>query len=415
MKILPQKRAKSETVKVGSVAVKIYSGTSGGYPLYTVCWYEGATRKRLTFADHAEAKGEAERKATQLAKGHIAAATMTSTQAEEYGLATTLLAPHKVPLITAVREYIAAMESLGGASIVEAAKFYADRRPTQKGTILPTVAVEEFLVAKKSDGVGVRYLQDVRSRLRRFAKAFQKPLAGITSAELDTWLRHVASHPRSRNNFRQHLVTLFRWARERGYLAREVQTEADRLPMAKDRGGDVEVFAAGDLQKLLNAADETLRPYLAIRAFAGVRDSEMRRLTWENVKFGEGVIEIRAKQAKTASRRLIPISANLEAWLAPYRDEKGRIGYANSERIARKVAKENGVVWVHNGLRHGFGSHRLAVLKDAAAVAHEMGNTERMVHGSYKALVTEKQGKAWFAIEPEAPKNIIKLKGRKVA
>ncbi len=402
-------------VKMGSVTVKIYKGETRGYPLYTVSWYEGRDRKRQTFADLVEAKGEAELKATRLESGHRTAVSVKNADAEALGLAMVDLKPIGVPLNVAVKEYVTAYKLLGGRSILEAVKFYIERRPTQETTISTTDAVEDFLKAKKSDGVGNRYLQDARSRLRRFAKAFSMPLSGINSADMEKWLRGIAANPRSRNNFRQHLVTLFRWARDRGYLSREVQTEADQLPLAKDRGGDIEIFSASNLAKLLKAADDTLRPYLAIRAFAGVRDSEMRRLTWENVRFEHGVIEIRASQAKTAARRLIPIQPNLETWLSTHRKDEGRIGYANNERIAGKLATDNGVKWIHNGLRHGFGSHRLAVLKDAAAVAHEMGNTERMVHACYKALVTEAQGKAWFAIEPERPKNVIKLKRRKAA
>jgi integrase len=181
--------------------------------------------------------------------------------------------------------------------------------------------------------------------------------------------------------------------------------------MAKEKGHDIEVFSPDAMAALLRAADDTLKPYLAIRAFAGVRDSEARRLTWENVRFEQGVIEIRAGQAKTASRRLIPILPNLESWLTPHNGRTGRISYANAERIARRVAKENGIKWIRNGLRHGYGSFRLAVLKDAAAVAHEMGNVERVVHRHYKELVTESEGKAWFAITPEGPANVFQLKG----
>jgi hypothetical protein len=52
----------------------------------------------------------------------------------------------------------------------------------------------------------------------------------------------------------------------------------------------------------------------------------------------------------------------------------------------------------------------LAVLKDAAEVAHETGNTERIVHRHYKELVTESEGRAWFAVMPEAPGNIVAIK-----
>lgn len=409
-------RSKIQSIKVGSIVMKIYEGTSHGYPLFTLCWYEGPRRMRRTFADPAKARAEAELIAARLESGHRTAARMSNSDAEAFGLAVKDLEPLKIPLNVAVKEFISAHKILNGGSIVEAAKFYAARRPTQGDAISTTDAVEAFLKAKEGDGVGTRYLQDARSRLRRFAGAFQMPLSGLTSSAMEEWLRMIAPHPRTRNNFRQHVVTLFRWARDRGYLPREAQTEADRLPSAKDRGGEVRVLPAEDLAKLLHAADDVLRPYLAIRAFAGVRDSEMRRLTWENVLFDQGVIEIRAGQAKTAARRLIPILPNLEAWLRGNEDKKGRIGYANSERIARKLAKDNGIAWVHNGLRHGFGSHRLADTSNAAQVAHEMGNTERMVHQFYKALKTQAQGKAWFAIMPEAPANVVSItKGRKAA
>jgi integrase len=398
-------------VKYGSVSVTIYQGKSGGSPLYTLVWREGRTRHRRAFRQADDAMEQAGVVAKRLESGHRTAVKISNADAEAFGLAMKDLAPLNVPLNVAVQEFVAAHKALSGASIVEAARFYAERRPTQSVTISTHDAVEEFLIEKASDGAGNRYLQDARSRLRRFAKAFSMPLSGVTSALMATWLREVASHPRTRNNFRQHLVTLFRWARNKGYLPRDAQTEAERLPLAKDKGRDIEVFSPDAMATLLKAADDTLRPYLAIRAFAGVRDSEMRRLTWENVRFDQGVIEIRAGQAKTAARRLIPILPNLHAWLAPYRGRKGRISYANAERIARRVAAESKIDWIHNGLRHGFGSYRLAVLKDAAEVAHEMGNTERMVHRHYKELVTESEGKVWFAIIPETSSKIVQLKG----
>jgi integrase len=402
-------------IKYGSVGVTIYQGESKlkgkskKYPLYTLVWREGRKRYRKAFRNLGKATDHAGLVAKRLESGHRTAARMSNADAEAFGLAMKDLAPLKIPLNVAVKEFVQASKLIDGGSIVDAARFYSERRPTQDATILVRDAVEEFLVAKQSDGVGNRYLQDVRSRLRRFAKAFPLPLSLITSALIETWLRQVAKHPRTRNNFRQHIVTLFRWARDRGYLPREAQTEAERLPLAKDRGSDIEVFSPSAMEILLNAADEILRPYLAIRAFAGVRDSELRRLTWENIRFEQGVIEIRAGQAKTATRRLIPILPNLRAWIAPYKGRTGRISYANAERIARRVANENGIKWIHNGLRHGYGSYRLAVIKNTAQTAHEMGNTERMVHRHYKELVTESEGIAWFAISPAEESKVVRM------
>ncbi len=68
-------------------------------------------------------------------------------------------------------------------------------------------------------------------------------------------------------------------------------------------------------------------------------------------------------------------------------------------RFARIAAKV-GMTWVKNGLRHSSCSYRLAVTHDPARVATEAGNSADMVHGHYKALVSEAEGKAWFAVMP---------------
>ena len=46
----------------------------------------------------------------------------------------------------------------------------------------------------------------------------------------------------------------------------------------------------------------------------GLRAAELSRLDWKAVNLERGMIELRAGQAKTASRRIVPISDNLAAW-----------------------------------------------------------------------------------------------------
>ena len=62
-------------------------------------------------------------------------------------------------------------------------------------------------------------------------------------------------------------------------------------------------------------------PFLAIGAFAGLRSAEIQRLDWADLK--ESFIEVTAGNAKTRSRRLVPIQPNLAKWLAIYRQDSG--------------------------------------------------------------------------------------------
>jgi hypothetical protein len=83
-------------------------------------------------------------------------------------------------------------------------------------------------------------------------------------------------------------------------------------------------------------------------------------------------------------RRFVPIQPNLEEWLMPYFRSEGKIcPYFNSEREARKLARRIKVHWVHNGLRHGYGSCRVAQTKNYPLVASEMGTSVDVIKASY--------------------------------
>jgi integrase len=101
---------------------------------------------------------------------------------------------------------------------------------------------------------------------------------------------------------------------------------------------------------------------VTIGAFAGLRSSEIARLDWKEVRLDAGVVEVTAGKSKTASRRLVPISPNLRAWLARHTPKVGPIVPPNARKLfdaARRRAKllDN---WPDNGLRHSFASYRLA-------------------------------------------------------
>ena len=154
--------------------------------------------------------------------------------------------------------------------------------------------------------------------------------------------------------------------------------------------GRMEADAIEELRRLLAAASFRIASCLAIQAFAGVRTAELLRLTWHNLERRPGYIEITAKQAKTAARRLIPISQNLANWLreAP-RNGTERFWTRSSNRYfegQKLAALRAGMAWKANALRHAFISYRVALTKDIAAVALEAGNSPKMfsrIIGSY--------------------------------
>lgn len=76
--------------------------------------------------------------------------------------------------------------------------------------------------------------------------------------------------------------------------------------------------------------------------------------------------------------------------------------FSEIQQQTRKIAKDAGLRWKRNGLRHGYGTYRLAILKNEAQVALEMGNTPAMVFRHYRAVTTEDTARQWFAVRPPA-------------
>jgi integrase len=270
--------------------------------------------------------------------------------------------------------------------------------------------VKEILEAKKQDGMSLRYLQSLRSHLNRFAEHFRMNINTVTSAQIEDWLRRIKRGPRTRNNIRHSVVTLFNFAKARGYLPKMVATEADHVAKAKDRGGEIGIFRPKQLADLMAAGGEEAKLYFSIGAFTGLRSAELIRLEWEDVNFVRGYIQVGKAKAKTATRRLVPIQPNLEMWLAPYRAKSGLI-FVSEHAADRAIeqAKAAGIEWPNNVLRHSYATYRLAQCQDAARVALEMGNSPQMLFRNYRELADEQDAAAWFSITPAPVANVVSM------
>ncbi len=167
-------------------------------------------------------------------------------------------------------------------------------------------------------------------------------------------------------------------------------------------GDTEEVFHTPEqFRTIIHAAPPHLVPLLAIGAFAGIRMAELARLDWKAVDLERRFIEMRAGQSKTASRRLVPISDNLAAWLLPL-ERKGKV-VRSTELVnqATALAAAVGVDWPRNVLRHSFISYRIAIVKSADQVALEAGNSPAIIFKHYRELTTEEQAQEWFSILPK--------------
>jgi integrase len=273
----------------------------------------------------------------------------------------------------------------------------------------------------------------LKHRLDLFAADFDgKQVAEITGQEIDGWLRGLSRSgngmlvsPTTRNNFRRVLIVAFNFALENGYCA---TNPAKACAEAKEIESKVGILSPAELAGLLESCDESLLPFVAIGAFAGLRRAELERLDWSEIDFESGLIEVTAKKAKSARRRFVKIRENLAAWLRPYAKHQGPLAPDNYRElldVAKRTTgfgvpgseteeeKAQGIQlkpWPNNALRHSFASYHLAHFKDAAALALELGHTNsNLVFQHYREVVKPKDGERYWDIKPDCAANVVAM------
>jgi len=143
---------------------------------------------------------------------------------------------------------------------------------------------------------------------------------------------------------------------------------------------------------------------LAIGAFSGLRDAEIKRLDWSEVDQKRGHIEVKARKAKSARRRIVEMHSNLREWLRPYAGMTGVVVAVNWRKKLDAVRKAARLArWPNNGLRHSYASYRLAAIHDAPRVASELGHTSpQMLYGVYRELVLPEESERYWKLVPDA-------------
>lgn len=397
-------------VKRGYVTVKIYERVVSGNTYHVVADYSSGTRKFRTFKSPKEARLEAELIATRMSVSDRDVLELRSEDRAAYLRAKSLLASSGVAIESAVSQFVEASKVLEGASLLEAARFFMKKNPGRLPRKTTTELVDEFLSDKEAKGKSSRYLADLEYRSRRFAEKVQGQVSDVTSSQIEHFLTSLNLSTQSYANFRRVIVTLFEFAKRRGYVGRDF-SEAQQVEQIAVSNGEITIFTPAELRRLLLAAHHDFLPALAIGAFAGLRSAEVQRLTWEDVNLDEARIEVKKGKSKTSSRRVVPILPALASWLKPYASGNGLVapfthaGFYNSQRdTARGTATESepAVQWKSNALRHSFISFRLAIVEDQNKVALESGNSPAMIHRHYKQLVSAKMAKEWFQLDRES-------------
>lgn len=410
-----------------TIPITKFKGKSGGKVcrLFCLTWTVNGERKRRYHKELEDAKADAQTVADSLAGPSPDLADLRPQVVVDISAALQALRRAKIdkPLASIVVEHIEVIKALNGLGTpLEAAKDFAERNAGLRKITVPD-AVTEWIDQEESNKAGrtrSEWAKKLRKNIeKRFAKDFTGLVANLDPLTIDAWfagLKNVQPGPHkgeplsetTKHNIRADLGSFFRWCQSHKYLTKDFDLLEAVPDYAKRSQKPKEIISPDDLEKLFKACPDYLKPYLAVRALAGLRESEANLIDWKDVHLDTGWIEITEDVAKQTQdeegcAREVPIQPALKAWLADYTQKQGPLcPLEDPLQAIPRLAKRAGVNLPKNALRHSFITYRCAVLGDVAKVADECGNSPAIIRKYYRKRGAQVQQDApkWFEVYP---------------
>lgn len=379
------------SLKYGAIKIDLYIGTTGGKPLYTVCWYDGGRRQRYGTTRNDSA--------LEKIKTLVGGAEL----AREAG---------KKISYERVQEFVEADSVLQGVNISDLVRFYKEHIQTRSATLEEVCDLWLESAKEKSD----RYRGTLLHYTNKLKIAFPRvQIASITARMLDEYLIKTFPNTKTRVNHRGGVCSLFAFAQRKNFLPPGT-TEAKKTERPTTKVVEPCVVSSQDMAKLLNECpDKKLVAFLAIGGFAGCRAAETIRMKWKHVQ--EDSIVLSPEITKTNRRRIAEIPENLVKWLAPLRGTAEEfVTYPSVPKVYEKVAalfKKVKAPREQNALRHTFVSCHLEKHCDPPRTAKSAGHSLAVLEQNYLKLVSKKDAEAWFNIFPPDNKEYVETVGRR--
>lgn len=311
-----------------------------------------------------------------------------------------------------------------GTTLTEAVDFYVAHLEAEKRIAASQTfgkVIEEWLAYQK------RRVEQKTLRPASYETLFYKcrgykaqwndrPVASITPNEIESWLEglkvevaantYAAASQVSKKHQLSCLSQLFLWAKRRQFVS-DNPCETLKVERNEDAGG-VGYFmpeAAEEIMRLsLTKRFRCLLPFHAICMFSGVRVSECRRLSWENIDFTDKTIIVPALSAKTEGRRAA-MRENLCRWLTWFHSKYSThpltpAKFQHKNRAFRKALAVE--CWPPNGMRHSYASYFLGAKFGSYADLEEYcGNSRVMLRRHYLSYPDKETSVRFWAITPE--------------
>lgn len=313
------------------------------------------------------------------------------------------------------REALLCVEKLKpfGVGLMVAVDWFVKAQPASGLKVSIAEALKVLQHRITADGYSKRHSRNVGHIVSSFGRGrMDDPVSTITPHQAQGWLddyRTKANQPLSVvafNTYRRYLSVFCNYCVKSGWMASNplVGVRPRKLVAAVPR-----LLSPADLRVILGACPDELKPVIAIQALCGLRVAESARLKWSDVMLSDGgnFIRVSAEAAKTSRRRLTPMPEGLAEYLKGARKDDGFVyaagkGSVDSLQKATVTFRRSlgGVAWHRNALRVSALSYRLALTRDAAATAFEMGTGAAILMRDYRELTRPTEAELWFSVTP---------------
>jgi integrase len=292
-----------------------------------------------------------------------------------------------------------------GKSIAEAIDFYCTHLDRRASSILiselcPRI-LTEFERRVEAGEIKDTHLKNMRETLKKFEAAFgDRHLKLITGAEIKAWLAQLPLAIVTRNRHLRYLKNVVGLAREWNLLEDDPFEKTNGFHDPHGKARQVQILSIDQLTALLGAVERDFVPYVALNAFSGLRSEEIQKLDWKEVKLERNLIDLPFDKSKNHRRKLIEVSENLKAWLAPFAAASGPVVPRDPEKPMQRAKKGARILpWPQNALRHSFCSYAVA-LKGFEWTTDQADHSVKMLKDHYWEVVDKETAGKYWQIRP---------------
>ena len=286
---------------------------------------------------------------------------------------------------------------------------------------------DRYLTSKEKalelGAVSDKFVYDIKIRLPKAKAFFGNTAACDITSEMVTdyalWLKkeHGFAPTTIRNFVKKELSSIFHYAINSGYLTHN-PVKAAAIVHEKPKVG---ILNAPELQQLLDASCHFMQVWFMFGAFGGLRSSEIRLVSWEDVDLDEGQFYVPGKKNVCAERYVDltpPLKDFCKKLLEGDNPPEGLImgGMTNASIIRRreKAMDATGIKIPRNALRHSFASHHLVHFNSPNTTAALMGHVgPQQTFTAYRRAVKKSQALIYWNVRVGKPLAPEPVEGRK--